>query len=382
MKTAWKFRLNTIWVALIFLIAMVTWATFNELDQTVTAQGSVTPFTRTQVIQVADGGVLEKLLVQEGQTVKAGELLAVLEKERANAGVDEGSSRLTFLQLALIRAQAQTVQTRPDFGRIEKRFQNFMDEQRRLFEAKKKGFDAEIGAMQDSLQMAKEEQLINEELARTGDVSRLDLIRSRRQVAELEGKMASFRNKYVSDAQEEAAKILSELDAQKYRLQEKQSVLDHTDLIAPVDGVVKSLRVTTVGGVLRTGDELMQISPSDDELMIEAKVSPTDIGLLRVGLPVLLRVDAFDYSVYGGLKGSLKYISSDTLVEQGPNGQSTTSYRVHIRLDEAQSNTKLALSELRPGMTVGADIRTGKRSVLEYLFKPISRAFQGAGSQR
>jgi adhesin transport system membrane fusion protein len=133
---------------------------------------------------------------------------------------------------------------------------------------------------------------------------------------------------------------------------------------------------------LRTGDELMQISPSDDELMIEAKVSPTDIGLLRVGLPVLLRVDAFDYSVYGGLKGSLKYISSDTLVEQGPNGQSTTSYRVHIRLDEAQSNTKLALSELRPGMTVGADIRTGKRSVLEYLFKPISRAFQGAGSQR
>lgn len=382
MKTAWKFRLNTIWVALIFLIAMVTWATFNELDQTVTAQGSVTPFTRTQVIQVADGGVLEKLLVQEGQTVKAGELLAVLEKERANAGVDEGSSRLTFLQLALIRAQAQTVQTRPDFGRIEKRFQNFVDEQRRLFEAKKKGFDAEIGAMQDSLQMAKEEQLINEELARTGDVSRLDLIRSRRQVAELEGKMASFRNKYVSDAQEEAAKILSELDAQKYRLQEKQSVLDHTDLIAPVDGVVKSLRVTTVGGVLRTGDELMQISPSDDELMIEAKVSPTDIGLLRVGLPVLLRVDAFDYSVYGGLKGSLKYISSDTLVEQGPNGQSTTSYRVHIRLDEAQSNTKLALSELRPGMTVGADIRTGKRSVLEYLFKPISRAFQGAGSQR
>ena len=382
MKTAWKFRLNTIWVALIFLIAMVTWATFNELDQTVTAQGSVTPFTRTQVIQVADGGVLEKLLVQEGQTVKAGELLAVLEKERANAGVDEGSSRLTFLQLALIRAQAQTVQTRPDFGRIEKRFQNFVDEQRRLFEAKKKGFDAEIGAMQDSLQMAKEEQLINEELARTGDVSRLDLIRSRRQVAELEGKMASFRNKYVSDAQEEAAKILSELDAQKYRLQEKQSVLDHTDLIAPEDGVVKSLRVTTVGGVLRTGDELMQISPSDDELMIEAKVSPTDIGLLRVGLPVLLRVDAFDYSVYGGLKGSLKYISSDTLVEQGPNGQSTTSYRVHIRLDEAQSNTKLALSELRPGMTVGADIRTGKRSVLEYLFKPISRAFQGAGSQR
>jgi len=382
MKNEKSTRISTIWLACAFFAAMLAWAAFYELDQIVTAQGSVMPYNRTQVIQVVDGGVLEKLLVQEGQPVKTGQLLAVLEKERANAGVDEGSSRLAYLRVALIRAQALAGAGQPNFSKIDPRYQAFVDEQRQLFDAKKKAFDAELKSINEALKLAIQESEINEKLTLTGDVSQLDVIRSRRQVAELQGKQASFHTKFFSDASDEAAKLLSELDAQRYRVQEKQSVLDHTDLIAPVDGVVKSLRVTTVGGVLRAGDEIMQISPTDVELVVEAKVSPADVGQLRVGLPVQLRVDAFDYTVYGGLLGTLKYISSDTLVEQMPSGQSTNYYRVQIQLHPVQPNSKLASADLRPGMTVGADIRTGKRSVLAYLLKPVVRAFQGAGSQR
>ena len=382
MKVTTSFRISSIWLGFIFLGVMLIWANFLEIDQAVHAQGSVTSSTRTQVIQVADGGVLEKLLVREGQSVKAGQLLAVLEKERATAGVDEGASRLAYLNVALIRAQAQTAQIPPDFSRIDKKFNNFVQEQERLYAVKKKVFETDNDAIRTMLVLAKDELSINEKLALTGDVSQLDLIRARRQVSELEGKLAALQNKFISDAQEEAAKIMSDQDAQKYRLQEKQSILDHSDLLSPLDGVVKSLRVTTVGGVLRSGDEIMQISPSDEELVVEAKVNPADIGLLRLNLPIQIRVDAFDYTIYGGLTGSLTYISSDTLVEQQPSGQTSSSYRVQVRLDPKQVNPKLLAADLKPGMTVGLDIMTGKRSVLSYVIKPITRAFQGAGAQK
>ena len=128
MKNEKSTRISTIWLACAFFAAMLAWAAFYELDQIVTAQGSVMPYNRTQVIQVVDGGVLEKLLVQEGQPVKTGQLLAVLEKERANAGVDEGSSRLAYLRVALIRAQALAGAGQPNFSKIDPRYQAFVDE--------------------------------------------------------------------------------------------------------------------------------------------------------------------------------------------------------------------------------------------------------------
>jgi len=136
------------------------------------------------------------------------------------------------------------------------------------------------------------------------------------------------------------------------------------------------------GGVLRPGDELMQISPTRSELMIEAKVSPADVGQLREGLPVTVKIDAFDYTIHGSLTGTLTHISSDTLTESGAAGQTNLYYRAQISLDSAQVNKKLALTDLKPGMTASVDIRTGYRSILGYIFKPVAKAFEGAGSQR
>jgi adhesin transport system membrane fusion protein len=150
-----------------------------------------------------------------------------------------------------------------------------------------------------------------------------------------------------------------------------------------VAGVVKFLKVTTIGGVLRGGDELMQIAPTDEDLIIEAKVNPSDVGQLSVGLPVSVKVDAFDYSVYGMLNGDLRYISPDTLSETGQSGQTQTFYRVKIHLPRQQAqNPKAHEIVVKPGMTVGIDIRTGKRSVLGYLAKPVIKAFGGALTER
>jgi adhesin transport system membrane fusion protein len=147
--------------------------------------------------------------------------------------------------------------------------------------------------------------------------------------------------------------------------------------------VVKYLKVTTIGGVLRGGDELMQIAPTDDDLIIEAKVNPSDVGQLSQGLPVSVKVDAFDYSVYGMLSGDLVYISPDTLSEQTQGGQTQTYYRVKVHLPRLQPhNAKARDIVVKPGMTASIDIRTGTRSVLNYLAKPIVKAFGGALIER
>jgi adhesin transport system membrane fusion protein len=219
---------------------------------------------------------------------------------------------------------------------------------------------------------------MNQALLKGGDVSRIEVMRALRQVTDIEARLNELRNKYLQEARTEVTRLEDEFSSQRHKLEERRSVLEHTDLIAPVAGIVKYLRINTVGGVLRAGDELMQISPTESDMVIEAKVNPVDIGQLELGLPVQVKLDAFDFSVYGMLVGKLTYISSDTLVEQGANGQSLSFYRVQVRLEGQQSNQALARVALKPGMTSTIDIKTRTRSVLRYLLKPVIKTFSGA----
>lgn len=365
------------------LAVFIGWAALFEIDQGVRAQGQVIALSRTQVIQAVDGGVLSELRVHEGQLVRPGQVLAVLEKGRARAGFEENRSRAASLRIALIRAQAERDLATPVFGPEWADYPAFVRAQQNLFLQRKRALDEELSAGAEALDMASEELRMNEVLLKDGDVSRLEMLKARRQVTDLQGRMAAVRNKYRQDASGEAAKVEEELSSIDSKLTERRDILDHTDLTAPVGGVVKFLRVTTIGGVLKASDELMQIAPTEEALIVEAKVSPADIGLLRTGLPVTVKADAFDYSIYGTLIGELVYVSPDTLSEQGASGQAVTYYRAHVRLDPQQAqNPKASQIVLKPGMTASLDIRTGTRTVLNYLIKPISRAFGGALIER
>ena len=360
------------------------WAALFEIDQTVRAQGQLIPSARTQIIQAADGGVLSKILVHEGQSVAAGELLAILEKQRPHAAYEESRAKDAALLAALARAEAEANGASPDFSRLARVFPQFVAVQQSLYAQRKRGVQEELATLQEALEMAQEELRMNEALLKTGDISRLEVMRAKRQVSELQGRINATRNKYLQDARLEASKLAEELSSSRYKLDERQNILSHAELTAPVAGIVKYLKVNTIGGVLRSGDELMQISPTDGGMVIEVRINPADIGQLKPGLPALVKLDAFDYSIYGTLHGTLSYISADTLAEQGANGQVSNSYRAHIRLDaEAnQRNAKLADVALKPGMTATVDIRTNSRSVLQYLAKPVFKAFGGAMNER
>jgi adhesin transport system membrane fusion protein len=378
-------RLSLIWIIFTGVIAFLGWAAIFEIDETVRAQGQIIPSAKTQIVQSADGGVISEILVHEGQTVVAGQRLAYLEPDRSAASVAEVRAKLNAVKAALVRARAEANASRPQFrgGLLE--YPEFVATQLSLFEQKEKTLATELDTLRHTLAAAREELRINEELLATGDTSYLEVSRAKRQVRELLGKIDYAQNKFRQDALAEVTKLEEELALVNSKLEERTSVLEHTTILAPASGVVKYLRINTVGGVLRPGDEIMQISPTEGGVVVEAKVNPADIGRLLPGLAATVRLDAYDYASYGSMAGKVSYISSDTLTDQqSTNGQLVTYYRAHIQLDHAslKSSPRLANLEIKPGMTATVDITTGQRTVLEYLAKPVARAFTGAMSER
>ncbi len=369
-------------IVILIVVLFVAWAAWFDIDQTVRAQGQLIPGGRTQVIQVVDGGVLSEIRVQEGDTVKSGQVLAVLEPDRAKASFDEAQAKHTALRVVLRRAQAEAAGTAPVFGKDFAAYPDLVAAQQKLYLQRLQSLNDALAMQQEAMALAKEELQMNERLFAGGDISRVEVLRARRQVSDIQSRILDIRNKYLQDARAEAAKQEEEISSQRYRQEDRRYALAQTQLAAPVDGVVKYLRVTTVGGVLRAGDELMQISPTDGESLLELKVNPADIAQLRTGMPANIRLDAYDYAIYGSVQGELVYISSDTLQEQGPNGQAQTYYRARVRVLPTAANPKLQPIVLKPGLTATVDILTGQRSVLNYLMKPITRGLTGALNER
>lgn len=372
---------------LLGLVSFLAWASMSSIDQTVRSNGLVIAVARNQIIQAADGGVLTQILVVEGQQVHAGQVVAHLETTRSEAGYLEIQSKLNALKAALARAQAESNGLPFPQNLPAKAAQKnaFNAGQQQVYIQKRQGLEDELKSLNAGLKLSQDELRMSQALLKTGDVSQLDLMRAERQVQEFQGRIASVQNKYLQDAKLDAIRLEEDISAHQFKLNERQSLLDHSVLTTPVDGIVKVLRINTVGGVLRAGDELMHISPSTGGYVVEAKINPSDIGELRIGLPVSLKLDAFDYSVYGMLEGTLSYISSDTLTENSPNGATQAYYRVQVQLNPQASTgrfTGLNLRDLKPGMTATLDIRTSRRSVLQYLAKPVQKAFSGALHER
>lgn len=366
------------------LIGFIVWAAVFEIDQSVRAPGQIIATARNQIVQVVDGGVLAELLIEEGDEVLQGQKLAVLEKDRAEASFEEGNARVAALKFALIRAKAEARQKPPNYDDEANEFPTFVAAQLELYEQKRSALQDTLSLLGSNLDLARQQLEMNEQLFASSDVSSLDVMDAKARVSEAKNSYLKAENDYLRDALEESATLESELAMAKQQTKERLDVFLHTVVRAPVDGVIKYLNINTLGGVMRPGDELMQISPSESELLVEVRINPADVGQLELGLPVDISLDAFDPTIYGKLAGELIYLSSDTLSEQADDGSTTTYYRARARVNEDATdvNPKLANLQLRPGMTATVDVRTAKRTVLQFMAKPILRAFSGALTQR
>jgi adhesin transport system membrane fusion protein len=219
-------------------------------------------------------------------------------------------------------------------------------------------------------------------LLKTGDVSQTDVMRLQRQVAELKSQVTNKRNKYFQDAQTELSKAQEDLAGVQQNMVQRKSQLELTELRAPVHGVVKNVRITTLGGVIRPGEEVMQIVPLEDSLIVQAKLSPADIAFVKTGMQARVKIDAYDYTVYGDLAGKLTYISADTLSEDLRQGEQPY-YRVQVQTIGRQFSGKPHEQlEIQPGMTATIEIRTGERTVLQYLTKPVTKTLTQSLGER
>lgn len=361
---------------------LLVWAAVGQVDQVTRAQAQVMTDSRTQIIQASDGGVLTQLDVKEGDSVEAGQVLATLQKERAEAAVSETRAKAAALRITLTRLQSEVYGKPLKFSSDLQAYREYIENQTELYKKRLQAFHEDVQALTKISELANAELQINLELEKYGDVSRTEILKLQRSLADVKAQLANKKNKYFQDAQAEMTKAQEDLSTQTELLRDRQQLLDHTVLTAPVDGIVNNIRVSTVGGVLRQGDTLMELWPSNRELIVEAKVTPTDIAFVKVGQDASIRVDAYDSSIFGAVHGKVDYISSDVLTEDTKQG-SFMYYRVRIRITgkEFKGNKSNAIN-LKAGMTASVDIKAAERSVLSYITKPLSKAFSQSMGER
>ena len=248
----------TLLVFMLSLIALVSWASVGKIDQVTRAQGQVIAAERTQIIQSPDGGVLTVLHVKEGDSVKAGQLLVTLQKKRAQAAVSDTRAKVAALRITLARLQAEIFEKPLQFEPSLLSYTDYIQNQTELYSKRQRAFKDEVSALTKILALAEDELRINRQLEATGDVSRAELLRLERSSADIAAQLTGKRNKYFQDAQAEMTKTQEDLSTQTEQLNDRTSLLEHTELVAPVDGVVNSIKVNTLGGVVRQGDTVME----------------------------------------------------------------------------------------------------------------------------
>lgn len=371
-----------LWMIFAILIIFFIWASFSEIDQVTRAQGQVIASSRTQVIQSGDGGVIQDILVKEGSQVSKGEVLVRLDKTKVEAAFLETRSKAAALMTTQARLKAEIFGGEPKFPVELKDYPQFRQNQLMLLKKRRTAISEEIESIQKMLGLAKKELALSAPLLKTGDVSMADILKLQRQVSDLEAQISNKKNKYFQDTQAELSKIEEDLSATKQSLAQRQDQLNHIELIAPANGIVKNVRFTTLGGVIKASEEVMQIVPIEDSLIVEAKIKPSEVAFLKLGLPTNIKIDAYDYTIYGSLKGKLIYISPDTLSEDLKQGEQAY-YRIQVQTEGKKFSGKPNQNlEIQPGMTATVEIKTGQNTVLKYLMKPVIKTLGESLTER
>jgi adhesin transport system membrane fusion protein len=408
-----------VWLSLGAVTILILWAAFAVLDEVTRGEGKVIPSRQIQILQSLDGGIVSEILVKEGQSVKVGDLLLKVDPTRMVSSLRENRSQYLSLlaKAARLKALADGARFIPP-PEVTKEAPEIVEQERMLYESRRAELDATMGvsrqqASQRSQELisakARREQAaqsfsltareleMTRPLTKTGAVSDVELLRLERDVARYRGERDSANSdipRLESSVLEAARKMqevdltfrniarseLSEANAKLSALSEGSTALEdrvnQTEVRSPVNGTVKQLKVNTVGGVVQPGKDVIELVPSDDALLLEARVLPKDIAFLRPGQKAMVKFTAYDFSVYGGLDGTLEHIGADSVVDEKGNAYFLVRVRTLSTTIGAQK------FPIIPGMVAEVDILTGKKSVLSYLLKPILRAKAKAMTER
>lgn len=408
-----------VWLSVFVVAALLYWASQAWIDEVVRGEGKVVPSQQVQVIQSLDGGVVEDIMVRPGQIVEQGEVLLRIDPTRFTSTLGE-----TEAEIMALKAKAARLRALADGDAIEIPSEvalaapELAEMEIRIWETRSQELENSLSIAEEQLKQRREELreteanreqaaqscgITSQELSMTrpllesGAVSQVDILRLQREVAKYCGEQKAFSAQIdrIEAAIHEAEKRLTETEisfrnqarsdlsdtrARLSSLQEGQvGLADRVRLAevrSPVRGVVKSLHANTLGGVIQPGHDILEIVPSDDSLLLEVRINPRDIGFIRPEQEARVKFTAYDFTVYGGLDGEVEQISADTLVDE----QGNTYYVADVRTESAFLGDEE--KPIIPGMMAEVHILTGKRTVLQYLLKPILRARENAFVER
>jgi adhesin transport system membrane fusion protein len=399
-----------LWATALTLAVALGWAASFELDEITRAQGRVIPASREQVVQSLDSGILRELLVREGDAVSAGQVLLRIDDARAGPLYREAREKALALAAVAARLRAEARGTALEFppevravpavlARERQAYaarRQALDEQVRAISASLAASEGSVRAVQDSMLATRRELEMTQPLVRQGVISEVELLRLQRQEAELkrqladlgrqqadlQGQIVERRNRYLTDASNELTRVESELAQTRENALAREDSLRRTVIRAPMKGIVKNVQITTVGGVIQPGQSILEIVPVQDEMLVEAYVRPTEVAFLKPGQAATVKLTAYDFNKYGGLDGVLEQVSPDTLKDERNRRPGSLPeleegfYRILVRIrDGDRVRAGLTLEPL-PGMTALVEIRTGHKTVLEYLFRPLQNVSQ------
>ncbi|MDR3357865.1 MAG: HlyD family type I secretion periplasmic adaptor subunit [Desulfovibrio sp.] len=433
-----RFGVRTLSVTVaVMLLLLIIWAAFAEIDEVTHAEGQVVGSQRTQTIQNLEGGILRAVLVREGQIVEKGDILAQLDNEMAESSYRDATNKAIENSLATMRLESELKNQRPVYpadlkawaGRLigqsvdentVNRARQIVDDQENAWVSRQERLNAELDVLKAQYEQRQHD--LGEQIARKNQLdrslaisieqrdtayslllrnnfSRMEYLGLQQKVVELQGQIDmlaasipkaqaaadEFVQRIASRRAEQNTAITDEINKRRQELNSLRETLSaggdrvtRTELRTPVRGTVKQIYINTVGGVVKPGEPIMDIVPLDNTLLVEARVLPKDVAFLRPGQEVMVKISAYDFSIYGGLEGKLESISADTIEDKRGNYH----YLVKVRTQKTSIIYHNEVLPIIPGMMVTTDIMIGKKSVLDYLLKPILKAKQNALRER
>lgn len=412
-------RVVKIW--LFTVLAFIIWASLAKVDEITRGDGDVIPYGQNQIIQNLEGGIVESILVEEGQIVKEGEV--ILKINNAKSTSTSRTNEMTYYELEAKRlrlyAQANQLPFKlPEVTDEELRNQinlaeNLYNSNKTEFNAKDSSFvnqieqkeqaykeaTARVHSLQKSLEFVTQEIAMTAPLVKEGVKSRVDFLKLQREASTIENDIEAaklslprlksaieeFKNKreesrqlFINTAKKELNEVIAEISRLKTQQVAYSDQVDRTMVKSPVEGIVQKLFVNTVGGVIKPGADLVEIVPTNKKLYLEVKIKPSDIAFIHPGAKANVKVSAYDFAIHGGLVGKVVNISPDTITDNKEN----TFYIIHVITDKNYLGSETRPLKIIPGMTVNVDIVTGEKTVMGYILKPILKSKQYVFSEK
>mgnify|MGYP003643806814 FL=1 len=366
-----------IWLCGASVLVFLLWAAFAWVDEIVRAEGSMISSSRPQIIQNLEGGILAELAVGEGDHVEKGDVLARLHGTQFQSSVDDLRDQISAFEIRRLRLEAELA-GQYDFDvpdAFATRTPDIVASERALLKARQSDFVSRSEGAGRVLTEATKERELLENMLKKKIVSLIEVTRARKTHADARIKLDEIVTGTELDRAQEYSDVLKELATLKQNLKASTDQLNRTVLVSPLRGIVNNLSVTTIGGVVRPGEEILQIIPLDEELVVEARVKPENIAGVRPGQEATVKLSAYDYTIYGTLKGTVKLISADTFKdERSRAADGDPHYKVTLQVDTEHLTPRQASLQIRPGMQASVELHTGSKTVLQYLLKPLYKS--------